>query len=142
MVRISRADGTRWVGCAAAGGFGVESGAFGCPDPDELCLVIGGQAFVINVWRPEAYQPLIPDVCAVRHFPGLDLLLLASPTDLTAVGRDGLRWTTARLCLDELRLVSASPLGIVCSGSFVDTDEQLVVAPEDGRLISGPVCPY
>lgn len=142
VLRIQRADGTSWVGSVESGGIGGITGVFGCPDPDAICLVLGGQAFLVDTRCPARYRSLPSGVTEVRRSPALELLLLATPVDLTAIGKDGLSWTTARLCLDELRLLSASSEGIVCAGSFLDRDEQLVVSPQDGQLLAGPVCPY
>ncbi|MCI0572750.1 MAG: hypothetical protein L0Y66_18520 [Myxococcaceae bacterium] len=142
LVRVTRADRSAWVAWGEAGGLGGISGAFGCPNGDALCLVVMGQAYLVDTRRPENYQPLLLPVGSVKHFEGLDLLLLATNLELAAVGHQGLLWRTGRLCLDELRLVGASSQGIECVGGFLDRDERLVLSPHDGRLLSGPTCPY
>jgi hypothetical protein len=106
VVRVRHDEGATWVSQVEAGS-GNLSGAFGCPDPNALCIVAGGESYLVDSRSPERYRPLLGGVRAVRHFAGLDLLLLATPLELAAVGPEGLRWHTGRLCLDDLRLSSA-----------------------------------
>ena len=46
-------DDDIWVGFFTAGGFGVD-GVFATPDPDRICCVVQGYAYVVDVTDPAA----------------------------------------------------------------------------------------
>src|SRR4030067_33189 len=74
------------------------------------CAVVGGgDAFFVGVSSPRscAEVPSVPiiDVLAIHDPP---LLLLESLTDLSAVGRGGLAWSTARISWDGMKILSVS----------------------------------
>lgn len=69
-----------------------------CPDPDSVCAVVGGYAYVVAAVNPERWFRVEQrPVTDLRADPGSGLLLFAGFTTISAVGRKGLRWTTARL---------------------------------------------
>jgi len=68
-----------------------------------------------------------------------DLVLLVRETDVTAVGRDGIRWTSDRLARDDLKVVGIESDRIVLTGYLGDvTHDRVAIDPRDGTQLSGP----
>jgi hypothetical protein len=76
----------------------VPTGLWSVPNPDELCAVSGGYAYVIDVNEPERFT-MIPyrPVLAVRPVPSLGLLLFAGHHAILAWGTKGEAWQSGRL---------------------------------------------
>ncbi len=79
--------------------------------------------------------PLDP-VTQVRG-AGDGLIVLASFTNLAAIGPDGQVWVTERLCLDSLKIVDANADRIDCLGDFLDDVEAFTVAAGTGEVVEG-----
>jgi hypothetical protein len=84
-------------------------GLYSCPNPQELCAVAGGYAYVIDTATPDrsTHIPLRPAV-EILSLPDHDLLLFAGFHLIVAWGREGLAWQTARLSWEGLRLAGIS----------------------------------
>lgn len=109
IVRVVPVNGQEWVGVFATGDeFGtLLNGVFTCPDEDMICVVSGGIGYLVHASTPEwsSEVPVAP-ITRVLQMPESDILVVASFTDLSAWGRDGLRWRTKRLVWDELRVTA------------------------------------
>ncbi len=83
----------------------MPTGLYSCPNPQELCSVAGGYAYVIDTTAPErsTHIPLRP-VVEVLSLPDHGLLLFAGFHSILARGTEGLAWQTARLTWEGLRL--------------------------------------
>lgn len=74
------------------------SGVWSCPNPEELCAVSGGYAYVIDTARPERFSFLsFRPVLAVLPAVEAGLLVFAGHRALLAWGREGLAWETEKL---------------------------------------------
>ncbi|HEY5054889.1 MAG TPA: hypothetical protein VII58_01940 [Acidobacteriaceae bacterium] len=88
----------------------MPTGLWSCPNPEELCAVAGGYAYVIDAAAPEqsTQVPLRPvvELLPVIASPVLehDLLLFAGFHSVLAWGKEGIAWQTARLSWEGLRL--------------------------------------
>lgn len=83
----------------------VPTGLFACPNPDELCAVAGGYAYLIDTERPELSTHLgLRPVVELRVLPQHGLLLFVGFHQIAAWGRGGLAWETARLSWEGLRI--------------------------------------
>ena len=81
------------------------SGLWSCPNPDELCAVAGGYAYVVDTRTPERFtQIALRPVLEVRPLPAQKLLLFAGSYSLLAWGSAGLAWQTPRLSAEGLRI--------------------------------------
>ncbi|HEX4007485.1 MAG TPA: hypothetical protein VHX60_15015 [Acidobacteriaceae bacterium] len=81
------------------------SGVWSCPNPDEVCAVAGGYAYVVNTRDPEAFtQAEFRPVLEVRPLAAHKLLLFAGNSALLAWGREGRAWRTERLSSEGLRI--------------------------------------
>jgi hypothetical protein len=132
-----------WVASFAVGGNGhYVNGLFACPNPEQLLVAAGTDAYLIQVTRPGQADDLpISPVLHVRRPSGTDLLVLGSFTNLAAVDDSGLRWVTGRLFIDDLELVEGLPGKIYARGavtSVPSAPELLIIDPSRGELIEGP----
>jgi hypothetical protein len=100
------AGGTFLATCAL--GFtdpSVPTAVFACPNPQELCAVAGGYVYVIDTSRPEHSTHLaLKPVVAIKPLTAHDLLLFVGFHSMTAWGRDGLAWESARLSWEGVRI--------------------------------------
>lgn len=83
----------------------MPTGIFACPNPQELCAIAGGYAYVFDTIAPErsTHVPLKP-VAEVLPLAAHGLLLFAGFHAIVAWGREGLAWQTARLSWEGLRI--------------------------------------
>jgi hypothetical protein len=83
----------------------MPTGIFACPNPNELCAVAGGYAYILDTCAPEQSTqiPLKP-VAEVLVLVDHGLLVFVGFHALVGWGREGLAWQTARLSWEGLRL--------------------------------------
>jgi hypothetical protein len=58
----------------------------------------------------------VPGAVRVRQDAHHDLILLITTTDMTAVGRSGIKWQTEQIATDDLKVVAIHADRIVCTG--------------------------
>ena len=92
---------------------GVFASSYGCnkvlslPDPDFICIVSGGLAYIVKATDPSTWQQLpTMSITDVRSIPDAGLVVFADFIRLTAVGPNGVAWTSPRLCSDDLKIVN------------------------------------
>jgi hypothetical protein len=132
-----------WVASFAVEGNGhYLNGLFACPNPEQLLVAAGIDAYLIQVSRPGNADDLpISPVHHVQRPLGMDLLVVGSFTNLAAVDGSGLRWVTGRLFIDDLELIEGPPGKICVRGSvnsIPSAPELLIIDPSRGDLIEGP----
>ena len=99
-LRVMPKESAVWIGFFA---FGFDSkqvahGIFSCPDPDWLCAVPGGYAYLVDTNNPERWRQIEQrPVVEARPVPELKLLLFTGFTSITALGAQQQLWTTERL---------------------------------------------
>jgi hypothetical protein len=131
-----------WVASFAVGGNGhYLNGLFACPNPEQLLVAAGIDAYLIQVGRPGDADDLpISPVLHVQRPSGMDLLVLGSFTNLAAVDEVGLRWVTGQLFIDDLELVEGPPGKISVRGSVhsvPSASELLMIDPSLGEIVEG-----
>ncbi len=83
----------------------MPTGVFACPDPEMLCAVAGGYAYVIDTAHPERSTLLsVKPVVEVMALPSPGLLVFAGFHGLLAWGVNGVAWESARLSWEGIRL--------------------------------------
>ena len=106
-VRVTPSKAKMWVGFFAMG-FESEHaarGLYSCPDPDSLCVVVGGYAYLVNTLDPEHWMQLEQrPVMDVRPVPEFKLLLFVGATTISAIGASGWLWTTGRLSWEGITI--------------------------------------
>ena len=85
----------------------VPTGLWSAPNPEELCAVSGGYAYIIDTTAPErfamiAYRPVLE----VRPLPEQGLLLFAGHHAILAWGREGQAWQSERLSSEGLTIAA------------------------------------
>jgi hypothetical protein len=139
IVRVAPANAAEWVGMFPADGLSGVEGVFAGPGPQQMCVLVGGQAYLVQVDVPE-------DAAVVAHFqvgqvvPALDppLLLLVRFMDIVAIGTEGIAWRSPRLAVDDLRVLRADAGGVHCVGYLLgDSLQEFVVDPANGRVSAG-----
>jgi len=76
----------------------VPTGLWSAPNPDEICAVSGGYAYVIDTATPERFTMIqYRPVLEVRAAVEVDLLLFVSNRSILAWGREGQAWEADRL---------------------------------------------
>ncbi len=93
----------------------VPTGVWATPNPDELCAVAGGYAYLIDTSAPEnftmiAYRPVLE----VRALPAQGLLLFVGHHSILAWGAAGRAWESGKLSDEGVTITSVE--GIVLRG--------------------------
>jgi len=141
-VRIVPAKGPAWSGFFALG-FSSEqviSAICACPDPDSVCVVVGGYAYVVNVTDPtEWLQVEQRPVVDLRVVPAPALILFAGFTSITAVGTSGIAWQTERLSWEGIRFTGIEVDKLHGFGWDVMSDKEVAfeVDLKTGRHVGG-----
>lgn len=109
LVEATTDEHTTWIGSFRRPPPEVartHSGIHSTPNPDRMCVVVSGDAYLIPVHDPQKYELAATGgpVLQVRAATHEGLLLLASPWVVTGVGSEGVRWQTTRLAVDGIRL--------------------------------------
>ncbi len=146
-LRISPANGSSWVGVFA---FGYPSSrsiskVVSTPQPDRVCVVSRGAAYIVNVEEPDRFEevPIFP-VLDLRCIADHQLLVFADYTKLAAYSGRGIAWVSSQLCWDELQIRSISR-GLIEGVGYNPIDSRanestFAVDIETGRsLLPGPV---
>jgi hypothetical protein len=137
IVRFTLSSGGTWIGIFEAGGLGGVDGVFACPNPVEAMVICDGRAYLVDVSKPEGTAVISFSPITQASSAGTDLIVLASFSNLTAIGPYGQAWASERLCLDNLKIVSASADGIDCTGDFIGCTESFTVDAHTGTLKAG-----
>jgi hypothetical protein len=139
VVDVLPQPGERWVGSFAAGGLGGVSGVFATPAPAQLCVVVDGLAYVVDVHNPGSGAVIAHDQVWQVEFieEPARLLLLIRFIDIVALGEAGIAWRTPRVAVDGLRVVQAGPGGIECTCFNLNGTETITLDPFTGEQVAG-----
>lgn len=76
----------------------VPTGLWSAPNPDELCAVSGGYAYLIDTTAPQRFT-MLPLRPALEIFPVVEqeVLLFVGHHNILAWGRNGLAWQSEKL---------------------------------------------
>jgi hypothetical protein len=106
-----QAAASPWYGFFAQGfeSDQVVNAVCSCPDPDSVCVVAGGYAYIVAATDPVRWfrveqRPVID----LRADLESGLLLFSGFTSITALGREGLRWTTGKLSWEGIEITGVA----------------------------------
>jgi hypothetical protein len=81
------------------------TGLWSCPNPDELCAVAGGYAYLVNTMDPASFTHIsFRPIFQPLPLPDRNLLLFAGHHALLAWGSKGQVWQTRRLSSEGIRV--------------------------------------
>jgi hypothetical protein len=85
----------------------VPTGVWSCPNPDELCALSGGYAYLIDTRGPERFTMLpYRPVLEVRPIREMNLLLFVGHHAILAWGADGMEWESEKLSSEGITIVA------------------------------------
>lgn len=104
--------GDRWLGKF---NFGSDiapalSGVFSSPNPEKICVVAGGQAYIVQVRQPRDWEVVqIPfPVTQVVPAPTSEILIFVDFVRVAGFGPDGVAWVTPEISFDGIEILSAN----------------------------------
>lgn len=129
---VSRASGAEPFLATCALGFrdhAVPTGLWSTPDPEQICAVAGGYAYLIDTTAPERFT-MIPyrPVMELRSAVEEGLLLFVGQRSIAAWGRTGQAWESEKLS-DEGVKIAGIENGMLCGiGWEMKTDKESAFA--------------
>ena len=85
----------------------VPTGLLSSPNPDEICAVSGGYAYLISTTAPERFTMIaFRPVLEIRPAPAQNLLLFVGHHSILAWGSKGQSWQSEKLSSEGLTLAS------------------------------------
>ena len=103
----------------------VPTGIWSCPDPDEICAVAGGYAYLIDTAAPERFT-MIPyrPVLDIRPLPAMGLLLFVSHHAILAWGANGQAWQSEKLSDEGVTVAAIEDAKLHGLGWSMMTDKE------------------
>jgi len=127
-LRVQPANGAAWNGLFVVGFESPEvvNAICSCPHPDWLAVVAGGYAYLVNAPDPGKWLFLEQrPVMDVRSLSDQGLMLFTGFTAITAVGRDGVLWTTERLSWDGVKITGVEGKLVRGLGWDANSDKEI-----------------
>jgi hypothetical protein len=118
----------------------MPSGVWACPNPEEICLVAGGYAYVVHTADPLGCTQIglrpVVEVLVLREF---GLLVFVGFHALVGWGGDGLAWETRRLSWEGVRIEGVEGEALRGVGWDLRTDKEVgfVVDLKTGTAVGG-----
>jgi hypothetical protein len=116
----------------------VPTGVWSCPNPEEICAVSGGYAYLIDTTAPERFT-MVPyrPVLAVRAAVDAGLLLFTGHRNVFAWGAEGEAWQSDKLSDEGVTITSVEDGVLRGIGWELMTDKEtsFVVDLRTGRLL-------
>lgn len=106
-LRVMAEGAESWIGFFAQGfdSHEVARGVFSCPDPNWICIVASGYAYLVDAANPERWLQIEQrPVVEVRPVAELKLLLFKGFTSITALGESQRLWTTQKLSWEGISI--------------------------------------
>jgi hypothetical protein len=104
----------------------MPTAVFTCPNPDEMCAVAGGYAYVVNTRHPERCTHIqLKPVVEVRVLTAQGLLLFVGFHSIMAWGADGPAWESARLSWEGVTITEVQDNLLHGTGWNLVTDREV-----------------
>jgi|HubBroStandDraft_6_1064221.scaffolds.fasta_scaffold680853_2 hypothetical protein len=120
----------------------VPTGLWSCPNPDEICAVSGGYAYLIDTAAPERFT-MIPfrPALEVRTLPAEELMLFAGHHAILAWGRDGFAWQSEKLSSEGVTItgIESGLLRGLGWDMMTDKETPFVLDLTSGQKVLSPV---
>jgi hypothetical protein len=103
----------------------MPTGVLACPNPDQMCAIAGGYAYVIDTMQPEHSTHIaLKPVVEVQALIAQELLLFVGFHAIVAWGRSGLAWESARLSWEGVRITGIEGNMLRGTGWNLMTDQE------------------
>jgi len=115
------------------------TGLWSCPDPNWLCAVAGGYAYLVNTADPQQFEQVeYRPVLKVLALPDNGLLLFAGHHSLLAWDAQGKIWQTPRLSWEgiEIRRVEGDRLSGIGWDMLADRDVPFTIDLRTGMSVT------
>jgi hypothetical protein len=141
-VKVVPSNGKVWIGVFAFGEMTRNGllGIYSMPNPNQFCIVSNGTGYIVSSNNPEEWSEVrsIP-ITDVRCIETHKIIVFADYTELVAYDEFGIKWKTARLAYDSLKIIHIE--NDVLKGEFWNIrneDNQIFeVNLNDGSQIGG-----
>jgi hypothetical protein len=103
----------------------VPTGLWSTPNPDEICAVSGGYAYIVDTTAPEHFT-MIPyrPVLEIRPVPAQELLLFVGHHSILGWGKNGQAWQSEKLTSEGLTITSIEGSTLHGQGWDMMTDKE------------------
>jgi hypothetical protein len=111
VVQVSPRVRDPWIGTFAFGTVSpkAKNGLYSWPDPQIVCVVSKGQAYLVRVDEPTSYKVLNVDpVLDVIPIGAKNIVVFANYTELFSYGKSGPVWVSDRLSWDGIKITRVS----------------------------------
>lgn len=103
----------------------VPTGVWSCPNPQWLCALAGGYAYLVNTSNPQQWEMIdYRPVLAVTPLMSQQLLLFSGHQSLIAYGPNGKAWETLRLSWEGIKILEVREAGLTGMGWDLMTDQE------------------
>ena len=103
----------------------VPTGIWSAPNPDEICAVSGGYAYLVDTAAPERFTMLpYRPVMNVLPVPAAGLLLFVSHHAILAWGKNGHAWQSERLSYEGVTITAIEAGVLRGLGWDLNTDQE------------------
>jgi hypothetical protein len=116
----------------------VPTGLWSCPNPDEICAVSGGYAYIISAIAPERFTMIaFRPVLEVRSVQSENLMLFVGHHGILAWGADGQAWQSPKLSDEGVAITSINDGFLSGIGWNMASDKEFgfTVSLDSGRSI-------
>jgi hypothetical protein len=104
----------------------MPTGVLPCPNPQEMCAVAGGYAYIIDTRHPEHCTHIqLKPVTEVRSLPSHDLILFIGFHTIIAWGPQGQAWESSKLSWEGVRITSIEENTLHGTGWNLLTDKEV-----------------
>jgi hypothetical protein len=104
----------------------MPTGIFACPNPDELCAVAGGYAYIIDTLHPEHSTHItLKPVTEIHPLHANNLILFIGFHSIVAWGAQGQAWESARLSWEGVRIAEVKENTLHGTGWNLLTDKEV-----------------
>ncbi len=103
----------------------VPTGVWSCPDPEWLCAVAGGYAYLLNTLKPQIWEMIeYRPVLAITPLLSQELILFSGHQSLIAYGPHGKAWETLRLSWEGIKILEVRDASLKGLGWDLTTDQE------------------
>jgi hypothetical protein len=127
LVRPEAAEAQQFLATCALGfrDPAVPTGLWSAPNPDEICAVSGGYAYIVDTIAPERFTMLpYRPVLQVLAAPAAELLLFVGHHSILAWGACGQAWESEKLSDEGVAIVAVEDTVLHGSGWEMHTDRE------------------